>query len=200
MAGTGTGEERASTEEQIAAHLARADVDRAATETIRAYGPEILRYALSLCRDRADADDVFAEFCARVWKALPTFRGATTVRAFAYRIVRNAAADFYSDGYRRRRATLSSGLASRLARSVATSSKAALERDAARLAKIRSLFKEEEETLLLLRIDRGLSWEEIGEVLTADGRAPTPVALRKRFERLKSKIARQAREAGLLER
>lgn len=200
MAGSGAGQGRTAAEERIASALGRANVDRAATEAIRAYGPEILRYALSLCRDRADAADVFAEFAARLWKALPAFRGATTVRAFAYRIVRNAAADFYSDGYRRRRATLSSGMVSRLAQSVATSSKAALERDAARLAKIRSLFTEEEETLLLLRIDRGLSWEEVADVLTADGRAPTAAALRKRFERLKAKIADQARKAGLLER
>jgi len=199
MADRGRCEERALAEERIAAALAQADLDRAATEAIRGYGPEILRYALSLCRDPADAGDVFAEFAARLWKALPAARSATTVRALAYRIVRNAAADLHSDRYRRRRATLSSGLVSRLAQSVHTSSKAALERDAERLARIRALFTPEEETLLLLRIDRGLSWEEIADALAAEAGAPNAVALRKRFERLKAKIARKARKQGLLE-
>jgi RNA polymerase sigma-70 factor (ECF subfamily) len=187
-----------SLEERIAAALAGRELDRAATEAIRGYGPEILRYALTLCRSPDDARDVFAEFAARLWKALPTFRGATTVRAFAYRLVRHAASDFYSDGYHERRVSIPPSLASRLADSVHESSRASLERDAARLAGIRAQLAPEEETLLLLRLDRRLSWEEIAHALAGQGRAPDAAALRKRFERLKAKIGRKARKADLL--
>jgi RNA polymerase sigma-70 factor (ECF subfamily) len=189
-----------SLEDRIASALASKEFDRAATEALRGYGPEILRYSRILCRDPADAGDVFGEFAERFWKALPTFRGAATVRAFAYRLVRNAAADFYSDGYHKRRASMPSSLASRLAASIHSSSKKSLERDAARLATIRALLTPEEQTLLVLRLDRRFSWEEVAEALAADDRAPRADALRKRFERLKSKIGRRAKAFGMATR
>ena len=192
------GDEPASLEKRIAAALKCQEFDKATTYALRGYGPELLRYALTLCRSTDDARDVFSEFAIRLWKALPKFR-ATTVRALAYRLVRNAAADFYSDAYRRRRATLPSSLASELAHSTHRTSMASLERDAARLAKIRALLTPEEETLLLLRVDRRLSWEEIADVLAGEERGPDASALRKRFERLKAKIGRKAREADLLD-
>ena len=46
---------------------------------------------------------------------------------------------------------------------------------------------------MLLRIDRKMSWNEIAEILGAEGSAATPAALRKRFERLKTKLREAAR-------
>lgn len=186
-------DEPTALEAQIAAALASGDISRAATVAIRGYGPEILRYARTVCRSPDDAADVFAEFAVRLWRALPGIRARTTVRAFAYRLIRNTASDFYSDAYRRRRATLSSGLMSRLAESIHSASKESLERDADRLAEIRAKLTSEEETLLLLRLDRRLSWDEVAEVLAGKGKGPGARTLRKRFERLKAKIGRKAK-------
>ena len=44
-----------------------------------------------------------------------------------------------------------------------------------------------------------MPWEDVAEVLRTEGVAPSPAALRKRFERLKEKLGRLAREQGLLE-
>ena len=49
--------------------------------------------------------------------------------------------------------------------------------------------------LLVLRVDRGLSFEECGESLGAE-----PAAVRKRFERLKERLKSLAKERGLLDR
>ena len=57
----------------------------------------------------------------------------------------------------------------------------------------------EERTLLTLRVDKAMPWEEVAEVMRADGEAATPAALRERFERLKEKLGRLAREQGLIE-
>jgi len=190
----------ATLEERIAEALQGRALDVAATEAIRGYGPEILGYLRSTCRSPEDAGDVFSQFAEDLWRALPSFRGATTLRAFAYKIAWHAAARFYADAYRRRRKTMRTSMASKLAASVHVESKVELERDSAQLMKIRAELGPEEQTLLVLRLDRGLPWEEIAEVLAEEGKPADQAALRKRFERLKSKIARMAREQGLLDK
>jgi RNA polymerase sigma-70 factor (ECF subfamily) len=193
--GPANGGPPASVEERVTAALSRGDGDGATAEALKGYGPEILRYTLILCRTPDDARDVFSEFAVRLWKALRTFRGETTVRAYAYRLARHAAADFYAAGFRRRRATLSSGLVSQLAESIHSSSKASLERKADRFAGVRATLTPDEEALLVLRIDRKLSWDEVAHALGDDERTVDAVALRKRFERLKEKIARKVGRA-----
>jgi RNA polymerase sigma-70 factor (ECF subfamily) len=88
-------------------------------------------------------------------------------------------------------------LASRIAASVATESRAGGRRD--RLRRLRQALDPEERTLLVLRLDRELPWEEVALVLSGDGAPLEPAALRKRFERLKGKLARMARDQGLVD-
>ncbi len=68
-----------------------------------------------------------------------------------------------------------------------------------RLLKLRESLDREEQTLLILRVDKAMAWEEVAEVLRTDGEPATTAALRKRFERLKEKLGRLAREQGLIE-
>ena len=68
-----------------------------------------------------------------------------------------------------------------------------------KLMKLRESLDPEEQTLLILRVDKAMPWEEVAEVMRADGEAATPAALRERFERLKEKLGRLAREQGLIE-
>jgi RNA polymerase sigma-70 factor (ECF subfamily) len=73
---------------------------------------------------------------------------------------------------------------------------------AARREQLRQLEAElppDDRALLHLRHDRELSWDEIAEILSAgDGPPVTAPALRKRYERLKERLGRMAKEAGLL--
>ncbi len=68
-----------------------------------------------------------------------------------------------------------------------------------RFSRLRESLEPEERTLLVLRLDKELDWEEIAAVLSAEGRPASSVALRKRFERLKQKLARLARRQGILD-
>jgi RNA polymerase sigma-70 factor (ECF subfamily) len=68
-----------------------------------------------------------------------------------------------------------------------------------KLVKLRDSLDPEEQTLLILRVDKAMPWEDVAEVLGADGDPVSPAALRKRFERLKEKLGRLAREQGLIE-
>jgi len=59
--------------------------------------------------------------------------------------------------------------------------------------KLREELSPEEQTLLVLRIDRGLDWREVAEVVDAE-----EAAVRKRFERLRDKLRKLAKDRGLL--
>ena len=100
----------------------------------------------------------------------------------------DAAQDTLAEAFRRKGRRLTTTEMSRLAASVRSSSAEFLASAAqARLQAMRASLQPEEQTLLILRINRGLSWNEVGEVLAID-----PAAVRKRFERLKDKLRKLA--------
>lgn len=94
---------------------------------------------------------------------------------------------------------LAPGLASQLAESIRSRSEAALERQHRILAELRAALDDEERSLLILRLDQELSWDEVSAVLAWEGRPAEPATLMKRFQRLKAKLGRLARERGLLD-
>jgi RNA polymerase sigma-70 factor (ECF subfamily) len=89
--------------------------------------------------------------------------------------------------------------ASRLAASVAATTHLPGSSRTDRLRLLRASLDPEDRTLLALRIDRALEWDEVAAVLSTDASPVNAAALRKRFERLKAKLARLAREQGLID-
>jgi RNA polymerase sigma-70 factor (ECF subfamily) len=176
--------------------LAGGSPDLAATAALEDLGPAILGWLRAL-HGPDDGDEVFAEFAERLWKGLPAFRGESPLRAWAYRIAWNASHSFRDDAWRRRRQRLATSAASHLAARVSRSVDPA--RDEARLARLRSLLPPEDHALLVLRLDREMSWEEIADVLSASGPTVSAAALRKRYERVKERLARKARDEGLVD-
>jgi RNA polymerase sigma-70 factor, ECF subfamily len=63
------------------------------------------------------------------------------------------------------------------------------------VAELRALLSAEEQALLTLRLDRGLAWAEIANIL---GAAESAATLRKRFERIKRRLREAARKQGLV--
>jgi RNA polymerase sigma-70 factor (ECF subfamily) len=181
---------------EIRALLERGEVDAAATRALESLGPGIFGYLTTLLEDD-DARDAFSMFAEDLWKGLPGFRGDASLRSWAYRLAWHAAARFSREAWRRRRERLPSSAASRLAASVA--SRVSLDGRHERLRKLRASLTPEEQTLLVLRVDRELGWDEVAEVLSAEGSPVTSAALRKRFERLKERLGALARDHGLLD-
>lgn len=167
---------------------------------MQALGPSVLRYLRSTLRDDNDASDAFSDFAERLCKSLGAFRGECSLKTWSFRLAVHAAVNLRDEAWRRRVRRLQTEEASALAASVLASTPIRREREFDRLETLRRALSHEEQSLLSLRIDQRLSWEEIAEVLAEDGRAPTPAALSKRFERLKARLARMAVEAGLVEK
>jgi RNA polymerase sigma-70 factor (ECF subfamily) len=189
-----------SLDREVAALRRQGDLEAAATLAIRTLGPEILGYLTALLHDAGDASEVFSQFAEDLWRGLGSFRGEASLRTWAYRLARHAALRHRRDPYRRRGERFETTQASVVAGSIVASTAIRHEQRAQQLAKLRSKLAEDEQTLLILRVDRGLSWSEVAEVLRGDdGVRPEEAALRKRFERLKDKLAKAAREEGLIE-
>jgi RNA polymerase sigma-70 factor (ECF subfamily) len=104
-----------------------------------------------------------------------------------------------NEAWRRRGRRFFSGEASALAEEIRTRSHVKVERQRNALDKLRESLDVEEISLLTLRIDQKLSWAEIADVTATDGERIEPAALMKRFERLKGRLAKMAKEQGLLE-
>lgn len=162
-----------------------------------AYGPGVLGYLENVLGDADDARDVFQIFAEDLWEWLPGYRGGS-LRAAAYRIGRHAAARFRREAWRRRRERMRTTMASRIAASIASPESRLASKPGDRLALLRAALDPDERTLLILRLDRELPWSEVAEVLSEDGDPVDSAAVRKRFERVKEKLAKLAKAQGLL--
>ena len=201
-----TPEARAELEAELRAFCDADDHERAATLAIRKYGPEILGYLLAVTRDENNASEVFAIFSEDLWKGLPSFRWQASFRTWAYTIARNAFYRFARDPVRKReRVPLSQAKQVReLAENVRTTTLMYLRTEVKQsVARLREQLAPDEQTLLILRIDRKMAWRDIAIVMS-DSQDPDPAslkreaaALRKRFERIKNNLREMARQQGI---
>ncbi|HEY6098600.1 MAG TPA: sigma-70 family RNA polymerase sigma factor [Anaeromyxobacter sp.] len=179
--------------------LAAGDRRGAAAELLRVHGPRIREYLRALLRDEDAADDAFSLFSEWTLGAIWRYRGDSALRTWAFGVAFNAARRVRSDAYRRRRRPLRRRDISELPERRSASSAARRERAARRLDELRRHLSEEDQNLLALRVEQRLEWGEIVGVLASGGQEVSAPALRKRFERLKDRIGRLARELGVFE-
>lgn len=185
-------------EPRVFAQLEAGDARQAASVAIQAHGPAVFLY-LSRLLEADDALDVFQQWAEDLWRGLPGFRRECRLRTWAFKLAYHALSRFHREPYQARRQRLPSSAASRLAASVAQSSAMAGAVRREQLRRLEAELEPQERALLHLRHDRELSWDEIAEILSAGDDAPvTAVALRKRYERIKERLGRMAKDAGLL--
>jgi RNA polymerase sigma-70 factor (ECF subfamily) len=183
----------------ILARLEAHDEAGAATLAIRRLGPPILGYIVAVVRDEDDANEVFSMFCEDLWRGIGAFRRESSFKTWAYKVAWHATLRLLRDPSRRRGRALATNEAEGLAAEVRSTTALHLRtgsKDA--LADMRAKLLPEEQALLVLRIDRDLSWSEIADVLGDGQGARAEAALRKRFERLKEKLRKEAVARGLL--
>lgn len=174
-------------EQRIAGFLDGGDLQAAATEAVRGYGPQLLGY-LRATLGPERADEAFSVFCELLWRGLPRFRRDAAFVTWAYRLAWGAARRVLRDPARGRAVTLSSEALAAVAHAVRSTTAIHLRRETAdRLAGIREQLQPAEQSLLVLRVDRDLGWDDIASIMGVDA-----ATLRQRFARLKEKIKRLA--------
>jgi RNA polymerase sigma-70 factor (ECF subfamily) len=187
-------------ESQLRELLARSEIDRATEVAIRAFGPELLGWLRSILPTDDDAQDAFSRTSEELWRSLAKFDGRCSVRTWCYTIARRVAVKIRAQP-RHTREVLVSTVPSVVGAvtHVLDTMKMAQQRAVDVYAQIRAELSEEEQTLLVLRVDRGLSWKDIAQVLAdeaeTDGDIQRRAAqLRKQFERVKAHLKKLAAE------
>ncbi|HTE52547.1 MAG TPA: sigma factor [Kofleriaceae bacterium] len=191
--------DKEAAEQEIGELLERGDLEGAATKVMRSYGPQILAYLRAVLRDKDAAAEGFSQFGEGVWKGIGKLRGQSSVLTWSYGVAWGAVRRLRRDPFRRKARRLDTSQLSQLAAEVRTSTSPYRKtnvKDA--VARLRESLAADEQTLLILRVDRNLSWKDVVQVFTTEGEPVDEAALRKRFERIKTKLRKLATEEGFL--
>lgn len=189
--------------QQVEAGLAEAAV----TGAIEGYGAEILGFQVNLMRDVPLAEEAFSLFCEDLWRGLPGFRWQSALRTWLYSLARNAAYRCLGSPHRRAERNLAlsaSPAVAGAALEVRTRTRPYLRTELKdEVSRLREALPEADQLLLVLRVDRQLSWAEIAEVTLEDADAAAlkreAARLRKRFQLVKERLREAAIQGGLLE-
>jgi RNA polymerase sigma-70 factor (ECF subfamily) len=145
-----------------------------------------------------------------VWRGLPSFAWESSVRTWVYAIARNSVRHRQRDAARRRRrvANQTDSFFEGMVQKVRTETTPFLRTEKkTRLQALRDALPEEDRMLLVLRVDRGLAWNDVARVVSQDEGPPLDAAavaqegarLRKRFQLVKDRLRELAKREGLTE-
>ncbi len=193
--------------------LERGDHETATTVAIKAYGPEVLGLLVGVLHGHDLASDAFSVFAERLWTSMPKFQGNCSMRTWVYLLARRAARDVVRSerprGARNVPLSLAPNVSALVARVRTQTLSILAEEKVAAFAELRRELPEEDQQLLVLRVDRGLAWEDLALIFldeNEDAAAPIDPAalkresarLRKRFQLVKDRLRELGRERGLL--
>lgn len=185
-------------EAELLALVGSRDFERATEAALRSYGPELISWLCSSLRNEAAAQDAFSWMAEQLWRSLPQFAGRCSIRTWCYMLARRAA------GRVRGRAHLAhEELVSHvpsIAHTVVDVWNGTQRSDARRdniYAELRASLDDDDQTLLVLRVDRDLAWRDIAHVLLGEDARDDELdrraaALRKQFERIKLQLRERA--------
>jgi RNA polymerase sigma-70 factor, ECF subfamily len=190
------GAAREDVDAEIRRHCAAGDWSAAATAALERYGPEVLGFLYSALGNQADARDAFSLFSESLWRGLPGMRWESMFRTWAYALARAALGRVLRDpGRRGRLVRLSQAPEVLLRPEVSRTVTLPHQRTEVKsqMRRLRMALDPDDQIILTLRVDRGMSWRDIAAVMAGEDAPDTEVArqsavLRKRFERLKARL------------
>ena len=196
---------RDALERDVRARVEAGDIDGASSLAIRAYGGELIGFLQAIARDEALAADAFAIASQQLWSHLARFRWEATLRTWFYQLGRNVLYQLRRDPRRRPDRNLPLSILTSIA-DIQRQPTAPYQKTESKnaLRALRESLDPEDHELLILRLDRGMSWKDIarataGEDERASSLDARAAALRKRYERLKQQLRERMVECGLLD-
>ncbi len=196
-----------SLERRIRRHHQRGELKEGATAAIEGFGPEILGFLVAVVRDKALAGEVFAQFCEELWSRLAAFHWKESFRPWLYGLAWTAWQRLRREPHFRKTISLPEepdiAAAERRVRTVELPRvESALGEGVARL---RQSLDPEDQALLILHLDRSMSWEEIAAVMLSGEEARDDAALTRkaafaqnRFFQVTENLKQLARENKLI--
>jgi RNA polymerase sigma-70 factor (ECF subfamily) len=191
-------------EAEIAQLRAAGQLKEVATLAIDSYGPEILSFLEMMLRNHADASDAFAQACEDLWKGLPRFEGRSSLKTWFYTLARHAASRLRRTSHSGQLVAISE--ITDVADRVRSRTRPHLRTEVKTgFAEIRAMLDDSDRMLLVLRVDRAMSWNDVARVMLEDGEDDSDDAigriagrLRKRFQSVKETIRSRAVATGLI--
>ena len=185
------------------------NITEAANLALETYGQEVLGFIVNCVGYSSDSDDIFSLFCVDFWRGLPGFQWRSSLRTWAYSLARNATARHLASPHRRRERNISLSDAPEVfevAEKIRTTTAAYLKTTYKKsIRQLRKQLPVSDQMLLVLRVDRNLSWRDIAIVMDGenvssdeDELKKAETRFRKRFERIKDKLKDLAAANGLL--
>ena len=179
------------------------DLERAVGEGLSHYRAEVYSFLCARLRSEADAHEVFAQTSEDAWRGIGSFRWQCYFRTWLYTLARHAAIRFERSPANRAGRRVSLSRAPEEIERERSRTRPYLRTDVKdRLAALRETLTPDEQSLLVLRIDRGLSWDEVSRVLYDEGEGDDEsirrhaVNLRQRFRQLTERLRERARKEG----
>ena len=200
-------EDRLKFEAEVKAACERGDHSAAATRTLETMGGELYGFLLATCSSETDASDVFSILSEQIWKGLAKFRWQSSLRTWCYTLARHAALDHVKLGKRRKAVLVTADEKLQLSqveervRSQTLSYLKTARRSA--IETLRASLPEDDQRLLVLRVDRELGWNELAEIFLEDGEPDDATLkkeaarLRKRFQLVKERLLEMGKKQGL---
>jgi RNA polymerase sigma-70 factor (ECF subfamily) len=198
--------DREALERRVRTLAEAGDKARAATELLRGYGDDILRFLLARMRDPDAASEVFSQFTENLWKGIGGFRWQSSARVWVYTLASHAASRYVRQARKRRahHVPLSeAGPLSAIENKIRTATLTAARTESRdRIARLRETLSPDDQTLLVLRVNRKLDWKEIAQVMAGEALADAErdkgaARLRKRYQLVKERLRQMAAEQGL---
>ena len=197
-----TDDERRVDEQAIRAAWEGGDHAGAMTLVVDRYGDEVLGFLRARLGHDDQAAEAYADTLEKVWRGFPGFAWRSSARGWVYAIARNAMIDLVR-GERRHRKDATVGdlgpISALVARTRTRTAEYRRTETKDRFRQLREALPEDDQTLLVLRVDRGLSWLDLAAVLAPDDDPKQAAArMRQRFTSVKRRLKAAALEQGLL--
>lgn len=200
-------ETREVIEQRIRDAHARGEHEAAATLGIETYGREVLSFLITHVGHQR-AQEVFSDFLEDFWRGFPNFTWRSSLRTWTYILARHASVRYLRGPQQRRVQLATSGEFTNLSERIRSDTAAYLRTEVKdRFRELREQLPEDDQTLLILRIDRNLSWNELAMVMAGPGVVLSDSELetasarqRTHFKRAKERLKKLAQAEGLLPR
>ncbi len=195
-------DQRERAEARFKEHLTAQRWQDSVAVLVQTYGDEVLKFLHGFLRDAENAEEVFAQLCLKLCEDIEQFRGECSGRTWFYYKARFMALDWRRASERRREQALVTEDWSRMSQLVAqvrSRTRPYMRTEVKdRFAALRRHLDAEERTLLIFYKYQAMSSQEVAEAMSSPQDPWTPQRVRKRWQRLKAKIAQLAAREGLL--
>ncbi len=192
-------------ERTFSRHLTQEAWNDAVHILVEGYGPEVLRFLHGFLRDQEAAQEVFAQVCLQLCEIISSFRGQCPGRTWFYYQARFAALAWIRQRDKKRRheqrlQTQDLSRMSQLIEKVRSQTRPYLKTSVKdQFQTIQQQLTPQERMLLVLYKYQGMNSQQVAEAMSSPDEIWTRTMVRKRWQRLKQKIADIAQQRGLLE-